>query len=839
MNIIGDLIISVIAGGLHEKLKVTLKENHTNKLIDNLKRTASSNSLELHQNELYYNDLDAYVSKNNIVPQLIEICYHKGSPNFKTKKEFAKDQVNLFTDTNKKYLVARNELIEIFENLYATVDSTLNNVKEEDRILFNAIKEGNHVIGGKINEGIDRLSDKIDGLLPHSGTDTAGSDFKALSTDPLSRYLTKQPGIADKYFAHRDETVENLYEAIKQDRKHILININGLGGVGKTTVARALFHKAKDEFKHIAWVEYQHNIKESLLSSFTNFDDTEEDTEARYRRIKNFLLNATKDTLLFIDNVTDDSDLNFIEGLDVNVVITSRIGRIRNFEKFPICTLSEDQCLDIFYKYYEYGIYDENKEQEGSARNLINLVKCHTLSVELLARAANRPGYPLDKYEADLKAKGFGYPDLDVETAHSSGPENNRTIAKHLVKLFELVEVNHEQQRILKNFSLMPSTEIPAEVKEWLDCNINDIMRLTKLGWLDNSSTGYHMHTIIKEAIRLQYPQAQYEDCKALIGYMSSKEYIKETDVYTQVHERLNIAEAVMERFCGVEKEEVGKLFNNIASIYRIQGKYDDALTWLHKALEICEKILDPDDLRTAATYNNMAVVYDNQGKYDDALTWHHKALEIYGKKLDPDDPRTATYNNMALVYNNQGKYNDALEWHYKALEIYEKKLGIDHPDTATTYNNIAAVYDNQGKLDDALEWHYKALGIREKILGTDHPDTTTTYNNIAVAYNNQGKYDDALTWYHKALEIREKILGTDHPSTATTYNNMAGVYEHQGQYPKALEWHYKAFRIMSKQLGENHPHTRTVLENMYYAYSAHYGKDAGFTEWLKNRMED
>ena len=556
-------------------------------------------------------------------------------------------------------------------------------------------------------EKLDLIKDLEVGTVPAFKSFTNASHSHFL-------YLTSQPATTGKEFSHRDETVEELYKAIKQNRRLALIN--GIGGIGKTTVARALFHKAKNEFKHIAWVEYQNNIKDSLLSSFTIFDDIKnEDTERRYRRIEDFLRSASKDTLIFVDNVTDDGGVDLIERFDVNVVITSRMENIGNFEAFPIDFLDKEQCIDIFYKYYDYKKYDKEKKHKDAVCKLVDLVKCHTLSVELLARAANRPGYPLDVYEKELRGKGFGYPDRGVITEHSrnfDNSRNSRRIAEHLVKLFELIEVSPEQQRILRNFSVMPSVVIPAEVERWLGCDINDIMRLAELGWLDTGSgVGYYMHPIIKEEIRLQH-NAQYEDCEALIRYMSRGEYIKETDVYTEVNDRLNVAEAVMKCFRDVEKEEIGLLFHN-----------------------------------------------------------------------------------------------------------------------------IAAVNNNQGEYDKALEWYQKALNIREKILGPDHPDTAATYNNIAAVYSKQGEYNKALEWYQKALNIDEKILGPDHPSTATTYNNIALVYNNQGEYDKALEWYLKSFYILRNRLGINHPRTSAVIKNMQYAYTAHYGEDSNFVEWLESRI--
>ncbi|MCL2399654.1 MAG: tetratricopeptide repeat protein, partial [Defluviitaleaceae bacterium] len=526
------------------------------------------------------------------------------------------------------------------------------------------------------NNIIDNIALHITWIFSGIGLAAMGKFYpffkrKFLSKNPPSpfpHYLT--PGApALGTFIHREDIVKELYKAIKQNRKLALIN--GLGGIGKTTVAKALYHKVKDEFKHIAWVEFQHDIEKSLLGSFVIFDDDEDkDKDIRYKKIKKFLLNATKDTIIFIDNVSNDDDLDFIKRLQANVILTSRLNEINSFETFPIDILSEKQCINIFYKYYKY---DEARKQKEYVREIVNLVRCHTLSIELLARAANTPGYPLEKYIADLKEKGMVYPDPSVRTDHTDA---SQTIAEHLKGLFELVSVSDEQKRILLNFALMPSIEIPAEVKKWLDCSTKDIYELTKPGWLSASATGYEMHPIVKEAVLLQYKDEgiQYEDVETIVRYMAGDEYIKDTDIYTDVRVRLNIAESVMGYICNIEKHEIGALLNNIALVYMKQGDYPKALEWHHKALEINEKVLGLEYPEIATNYNNIAVVHKNQGDYLKALELYHKALKIDEKVSGVDHPNTAiTYNNIAGVYKDQGDYPKALEWYHKSLEIYER----------------------------------------------------------------------------------------------------------------------------------------------------------------------
>ena len=542
--------------------------------------------------------------------------------------------------------------------------------------------------------------------------------------------LTNPPPKANELI-HRNNTVAELQKLLETGDNILLVN--GLGGIGKTSIARKVYHNVKDKYKHIVWIEYQENLRRSLLSSLFLFNNTK-DENIRFKQIEQYITNSKEDTILFIDNVnktvSEDPSLSVLLGINARIVITSRRTHLHNFTPINVGFLSENQCVDIFYEYY---IFDKSRDQTEIVKDLVNIVSCHTLSVELLAKCANMPGYSLSKFLDDLKRKGFGYPELLVEANHSM---QARTIAQHLIKLFELVNVSDEQKRILRNFAILPSVEIPADVKKWIECKSGDLMRLNELGWIRVTENGYTMPDIVKESIRMQIGTISINDYSQLLEYLSKDEYIKKTNNYIFASVRLKIADTVISEFKDESTEIMGKLLANIATIH------------------------------------------NNQGQYDKALEYNYKALYIREKVLGKGHPDTATtYNNTALAYFRQGEYSNALEWHQKALSIREKVLGKEHPDTATTYDNIADVYYCQGEYPKAFEWYQKALAIREKVLGKEHPDTATSFNNIAGLYYIQGDCPKALEWYQNALSIREKMLGKEHPDTATTYSNFALVY--------------------------------------------------------------
>jgi tetratricopeptide (TPR) repeat protein len=249
-------------------------------------------------------------------------------------------------------------------------------------------------------------------------------------------------------------------------------------------------------------------------------------------------------------------------------------------------------------------------------------------------------------------------------------------------------------------------------------------------------------------------------------------------------------------------------------------GKYQEAITFYEKSLEIDKKTLPPNHPNLAASYNNIGMVYDNMGEYSKALSSHEKALEIKQQSLPPNHPDLASsYNNIGAVYDNMGEYSKALSYYEKALAIRQQSLPANHPDLAKSYNNIGLVYDNMGEYSKALSYYEKALAIRQQSLPPNHPDLAKSYNNIGLVYYNMGEYSKALSSYEKALEIRQQSLPANHPDLASSYNNIGLVYDDMGEYSKALSSHEKALAIKQQSLPPNHPYLAKSYIGIGLAY--------------------
>ena len=79
----------------------------------------------------------------------------------------------------------------------------------------------------------------------------------------------------------------------------------------------------------------------------------------------------------------------------------------------------------------------------------------------------------------------------------------------------------------------------------------------------------------------------------------------------------------------------------------------------------------------TAMSLNNLAGLYRNQGKYAEAEPLYERALSIRERQLGGEHPDTATsLNDLAGLYRSQGKYAEAEALYKRALSIRERQLG-------------------------------------------------------------------------------------------------------------------------------------------------------------------
>jgi tetratricopeptide (TPR) repeat protein len=238
----------------------------------------------------------------------------------------------------------------------------------------------------------------------------------------------------------------------------------------------------------------------------------------------------------------------------------------------------------------------------------------------------------------------------------------------------------------------------------------------------------------------------------------------------------------------------VGRIYNSIGEIYRVQGKHVDATENYNKSLELCQKIGYEQGL--AAVYGNLGIVSKNQGDFESSIRYYEKSLE-YSQKLGDDRLTANQYTNLGVVYGIQGRYDLAVEVHSKSLEI-SQRCGLPSS-AASAYGNLGAVYHAIGEYQKAMEMQENALAIMRRI-GDEH-GMSMTLSNLANLYLLKGDMRKALAYYEQA-QTRMEAIGNLY-GVAGVHFNRGLLFRQQGQITQARKELMKAQDLFGK-LGEH-----------------------------------
>ncbi len=192
-----------------------------------------------------------------------------------------------------------------------------------------------------------------------------------------------------------------------------------------------------------------------------------------------------------------------------------------------------------------------------------------------------------------------------------------------------------------------------------------------------------------------------------------------------------------------------------------------------------------------ATYYHNLGVVAQEQRRFDDAIAFYNKALQI---REDAGDLYMAAgdYHQLGIVAEEQRRFDDAIAFYHKALQIYED--AGDFYNAAGDYHQLGIVAQLQRRFDDAIAFSNKALQIYED--AGDFHKAAGDYHQLGIVAQEQRRFDDAIAFYNKALQIYEDA-GDSHKA-ANQYEGLGNIAKEQGDFDTAVAYFQKAFTALS-----------------------------------------
>jgi tetratricopeptide (TPR) repeat protein len=688
-------------------------------------------------------------------------------------------------------------------------------------------------------------------------------------------------------FVGRDQAMSELENLLKGEGTIAITAIAGMGGLGKTELARQYALKHRETYTGgICWLKCRNQDISTPLLSFarTQLELTfPEQLNAEEKIAYLWQHWNTGNVLIVFDDVTDYAKVSAYlppQGKQFKVLVTTRKTLGAGIRSLELDILSEESAVALLRSLVGSARIDESLDD---AKRFCKWLGYLPLGLELVGRyLARKLDWSTKKMLEQLQKNRLE----DKSIATPIDPNMNAKLGVSKALELDWEELDEPSKMLACLLSIFAQAPIPWELVERASSDIlsedlEDLrdMSLVSLHLLNRTGQGqYSLHQLVREFLQQQcktmdleeslqqaFAQVLIEEAKSvperpallfIAQFNSTTPHLIELanltfqkpkllssnnlvwpfvslgrfyggqGDFTQSQHWRELCLIVTEKVLGSEHSDAALSFNNLAALYQNQGKYEQAELLYTRALLIYEKVLGPEHLDVGTTLNNLAALYDIRGKYGQAELLYARALLIRKKVLGSEHPDVGiTLNNLAALYRIQGKYEQAEPLFVKSLELFQKALGAEHPDVATSLNNFALLCQSQGKYEQAEILYTRALLIREKVLGTEHPELSQSLNNLAELHRIQGKYKQAEPLHNRALLIRERVFGAEHPDVATSLNNFALLYQSQGKYEQAEPLHNRALLIREKILGEEHPDTATSLNNLAGLYDSQ-GKD-------------
>ena len=165
-----------------------------------------------------------------------------------------------------------------------------------------------------------------------------------------------------------------------------------------------------------------------------------------------------------------------------------------------------------------------------------------------------------------------------------------------------------------------------------------------------------------------------------------------------------------------------------------------DAAALVHRARRALEgerEVLGPRHPSTLNSVNNLASLLKKQGKYDEAEPLYREALKVWRETLGDRHPLTLAYmNNLGNLLQDMGDAANVHEWFREFCETNEPATGVPPNESADKSRSakrskaakkpaalsLPAPGDDSTQMDDGNEMEHDEMDDEKKEKGTWEP---------------------------------------------------------------------------------------------------------------------
>lgn len=583
-------------------------------------------------------------------------------------------------------------------------------------------------------------------------------------SNPHEPFLHHHLPSKSAFFIGRDAVLEEIEDRLKQTDT---LFISSIGGMGKSELAKQYAHAHKDDYDAVIFCVCSTDLESMILDDLPIGNLQQDDEKAKEYAVRKYRvlseLCSKRRVLIIVDNFNDlqDKALAKLLRLNCKILFTTRHDVTEyNYEQLRLGTLDEEYVWALFRKWYKREL---TAEDHAAVQQIFDLYQNHTMAVELIAKQMQASNVTPKEMLGRLNAGGFSDSGRERVIHAKDGTNTKMNIHDHIRRLFDVSDLSEEQVYILANLALIPPIGISRkQFHDW--CNLDtyeDITDLAESGWLQQNEEKdlISLHPVIAD-IMLDKLAETFEQCdtmlKSILGTLESM------DNMDNISDLRDFSLYLCAQICKLNRVSLsGVIFiNRIAYNYCTRCNAVLLIPFMHKALDLIEKISDHTEQQISDLHYTLSLVLKEARYYDSSIKHLKTALDIHLSQINPDAVKTAALKlHLGRMYCSTDSE--------RAEELLTECLALaEHlPELSKTI--VAQVHCALGDLslsrmdyvDAELHYHH-SLDISKNGELADLSDYTlfSGYYSLSNAYFLQNKTQEALKYALEARRISDSI---------------------------------------------------------------------------------
>lgn len=278
----------------------------------------------------------------------------------------------------------------------------------------------------------------------------------------------------------------------------------------------------------------------------------------------------------------------------------------------------------------------------------------------------------------------------------------------------------------------------------------------------------------------------------------------------------LDEAEGHLLRSVEIHETELGPLHKDtiaartsLASLRIDQGRLPEADTMLQEVYDASVETLGEEHEVTAKIMQRQGMLLLQMNRFPEAREMNRRALELCERVLPPDDDTILNVlSQMAVTEGYTGNWIEAVPLFEEVLRRETDKHGDLHPNVLTSMGNLAACYLGVERLDDAAAIMGDLETRAEKVFGPDHSNTLSFMHNHGILLARQRKFEEARDVLEECVARREAAIGPDHHNTIGSKMDLASMYRELEDLDRAEALFREVVTGFNATVGDEHANT-------------------------------